>query len=1232
MSADRTPILYLAPWVDYGGSDTNTIDWFRWIDRSRFAVSLITTQPSDNRRLSEVVPYAEEVWALPELMRGEQFPQFIVEFIVSRKIELIHVMNSRIAFDLLPDFRALKRPPKVVVQLHVEEPTRDGYVRYVATRYGSLVDAYSVSSADVGDAVVGYGAPRDRVLRIPTGIDTSLFSRDRVSPMSGLAEGTIHVLFIARLVAQKDPLLMVEVARELDERGLSFCIHVIGGGELEPAVRARVAEYDLEDRVIFEAPTHELRSWYAGADVLLMTSVFEGVPVIAYEALAMEAPVVAPALPGIVELMGDGGGTLVEPRDRAGVYADALEPLIGSSELRRQVGREGRDLVMRRFGVQEMAAKHAELYECLLADDVSTAVEAEPPTADEAEPPPIWRPRFGSRPARGTPRVSVITPCFNHGRVLRECVDAIRAQTYPDVQMIVVDDCSTDVDTRSYFDELEAGGAVEVLRMRRNGGPSVARNQGIARATGRYVLPVDADNLLLPDAIARLVMQIQAAGEHVGYIYQNLQYFGNREDYFEAPVYNPWLLTRQNYVDTCALIDREVFDLGVSYGEDIVFGHEDWDFFLQLAALGVHGEPARGKTLLYRKEGFTRSDLVEWTGPPFQAGLASRHPTLFPPGVGLKARWAPALSLISIAPIEVRGPAWELASARLREQRFRDFELVVELNRDLDDDESRPPVRRLPSRLGERPAESLAHALELSRGRHLLVTSRAVPDLLCDPGSIERVVRLLECRQRDTVFCFADVDGVRRHPFAVVLGDDPDIWPHSIAFSRSDLSSTGPPFRIDAGDPLGHLARRMQIRGHHLEWRHLRSEWADRPKPVGESCSAILAPEGLRADRLERELRSAEKPLFSGASASVERWTRTPTWLPAATVPLVRSQRFGFEEWVVTSTAPPPEGYNPEYYLGVIHMRALQGTKRITRSREHGYVAVPLGGEPTGDEMEESLGYVDEVAFSMLEPLLLCRHVRTGALLLICGEDDPLRGAVEWPPLAVLGYVDRFPLNPRNVPTSPPTRAFLRGVLRTMDTVTRRHRVALGPAAHADDRTWELGALLDRDPGDGVGVWVDDEGRLHTESYAPTRHPYDIRRTLRWIAAPASWRGFGRGQARTRAIARRALDATHYTVDRPGIADQAVPDRNPEAWLMSSPGPGRCPLYSAIHPVTADQLVTRDPSEARELGYRSVQLLGYALALAPVTGTLRRPRVSIPWGSRFGETLTLSEDALRDSG
>src|SRR5450755_3801692 len=92
---ERTPLLYLAPWVDVGGSDKGTIDWFRFLDRDRFRPSLITTQPSANRRLDEVVPFADEVWDLPQLMAGDDFARFIVAFILTRRPQVIHIMNAR---------------------------------------------------------------------------------------------------------------------------------------------------------------------------------------------------------------------------------------------------------------------------------------------------------------------------------------------------------------------------------------------------------------------------------------------------------------------------------------------------------------------------------------------------------------------------------------------------------------------------------------------------------------------------------------------------------------------------------------------------------------------------------------------------------------------------------------------------------------------------------------------------------------------------------------------------------------------------------------------------------------------------------------------------------------------------------------------------------------------------------------------------------------------------------
>src|SRR3954452_25470446 len=178
---NRVPVLYLAPWVDYGGTDKGTIDWFKWLDRERFAPSLVTTQPSDNRRLAEVVPYAEEVWPLPELMAGRWMPKYIFDLLHTRGIEVLHITISPLGFALLPDLAALQRPPRVVVQLHVEEEDKSGYVRYVTTRYGNLVDAFSLTSQHLADAVERYDVPRSKCRVIYTGVDAEReFNPERV--------------------------------------------------------------------------------------------------------------------------------------------------------------------------------------------------------------------------------------------------------------------------------------------------------------------------------------------------------------------------------------------------------------------------------------------------------------------------------------------------------------------------------------------------------------------------------------------------------------------------------------------------------------------------------------------------------------------------------------------------------------------------------------------------------------------------------------------------------------------------------------------------------------------------------------------------------------------------------------------------------------------------------------------------------------------------------------------
>jgi glycosyltransferase involved in cell wall biosynthesis len=93
-------------------------------------------------------------------------------------------------------------------------------------------------------------------------------------------------------------------------------------------------------------------------------------------------------------------------------------------------------------------------------------------------------------------KVSVVIPCFNHGEFLPEAVASVTDIKRDDVELIVVDDGSTDERTRAEMDALVARG-IRVIRQE-NKGLAAARNAGILVSKEEYILPLDADDRLRP--------------------------------------------------------------------------------------------------------------------------------------------------------------------------------------------------------------------------------------------------------------------------------------------------------------------------------------------------------------------------------------------------------------------------------------------------------------------------------------------------------------------------------------------------------------------------------------------------------------------------------------------------------------------------------------------------------------------------------------------------------------
>jgi len=175
-------------------------------------------------------------------------------------------------------------------------------------------------------------------------------------------------------------------------------------------------------------------------------------------------------------------------------------------------------------------------------------------------------------------KISVVIPCFNHGEFLPEAVASVTASTKrDDVEIVVVDDGSTDERTREEIDALAAGG-FNVIRQE-NKGLSAARNAGIAASKAQYIFPLDADDHIRLGCLDHGI-RILDADPRVGVVYGDGEYFGIRTGRWHIGPFDPNRLIQWNYIACCAVYRRCIWEQNGGYDERMLNGLEDWDFWL----------------------------------------------------------------------------------------------------------------------------------------------------------------------------------------------------------------------------------------------------------------------------------------------------------------------------------------------------------------------------------------------------------------------------------------------------------------------------------------------------------------------------------------------------------------------------------------------------------------------------------------------------------------------------
>jgi glycosyltransferase involved in cell wall biosynthesis len=223
--------------------------------------------------------------------------------------------------------------------------------------------------------------------------------------------------------------------------------------------------------------------------------------------------------------------------------------------------------------------------------------------------------------------VSIIVPCFDYGRFVNEAVSSALRQTISSLEVIVVDDGSSDPETIRVLDTLKTLSRVRVIRQLNAGLPS-ARNAGIALARGEYICCLDADDTLEPSYLELCIAALEL-DRSAGFAYSWAQLFGDETGVWHTREFDIKEALYDNHTAVSAVFRRDDWLAVGGYRPDMRGGYEDWEFWLRVASLGRRGRLIRCPLFNHRRHGRTMTHDAHVVRHALIETIRSLNPQIF---------------------------------------------------------------------------------------------------------------------------------------------------------------------------------------------------------------------------------------------------------------------------------------------------------------------------------------------------------------------------------------------------------------------------------------------------------------------------------------------------------------------------------------------------------------------------------------------------------------------------
>lgn len=376
MTAGKLRILFFLNSRTYGGVEEVVAALAKGLDRRRYDVHL-AAPPALLRSFQSALEGAPVHWLELSLRSFKQTgcQRRLLRYLRQRRIQLV---NSHMFYATLfaAPLARLAGVPAVVETTHGPEAWRTSWWKrsgWVDRWVERLVTAnIAVSEANRRYLIQQKRYPAEKIWVVPNGRDLGRFEADRQEAVEalrrryGLEAGRRLVVCVGRLEEQKGHRYLLAAWPGVIARFPEAVLLLVGEGSLRARLEAMAAEAGLAEGVLFAGFSQDVVPYYLAAELVVLPSLYEGMPLAAIEAGAAGRPIVATGVDGTPEVVEDGRtGLLVPPRSPEALE-QAICRLLGDPSAARAMGQAARQRVRQHFSLERQIELTSRVYEAAL--------------------------------------------------------------------------------------------------------------------------------------------------------------------------------------------------------------------------------------------------------------------------------------------------------------------------------------------------------------------------------------------------------------------------------------------------------------------------------------------------------------------------------------------------------------------------------------------------------------------------------------------------------------------------------------------------------------------------------------------------------------------------------------------------------------------------------------------------------------------------------------------------